>query len=278
MNEEISYLFVPANKKVMISKALTYGANAIILDLEDAVHPDEKPLGRDNIQNWLTTINNTIINTSIYIRINHPKEKEFKNDVDLLNSLNETLMTGVMIPKLEDAEILSYIKSKLHLAISKRPFIGIIETARGVHHCEEIANSGVTRLAFGSLDYSLDIDCQQTAEALLYARSRIVIASRIANLISPIDCVTPEFCTPNTLLMDANHARALGFSAKLCIHPDQIDTVNKAFKPTEEKIKWAQEVVKQSTASYAFQINGEMIDLPLIKQATGIINGKYKPN
>ncbi len=163
MNEEISYLFVPANKKVMISKALTYGANAIILDLEDAVHPDEKPLGRDNIQNWLTTINNTIINTSIYIRINHPKEKEFKNDVDLLNSLNETLMTGVMIPKLEDAEILSYIKSKLHLAISKRPFIGIIETARGVHHCEEIANSGVTRLAFGSLDYSLDIDCQQTA-------------------------------------------------------------------------------------------------------------------
>lgn len=76
MNEEISYLFVPANKKLWFPKALTYGV--IILDLEDAVHPDEKPLGRDNIQNWLTTINNTIINTSIYIRINHPKEKEFK--------------------------------------------------------------------------------------------------------------------------------------------------------------------------------------------------------
>ncbi|EBP0013118.1 CoA ester lyase [Salmonella enterica] len=274
MSEEISYLFVPANKEVMFSKALCCGADAIIIDLEDAVHPHEKSLGRDNVLSWMCKLNKNIVKTGIYIRINHPKESEFEDDVSLLNSLNETLIKGVMVPKLECIETITQIKSKLNLGISSLPFLGIIETARGLHHCDIIASSGVARLAFGSLDYSLDINCLQTPEALLYARSRIVIASRLANLPPPIDCVTPDFCTTETLLMDSCHARSLGFSAKLCIHPEQIDVVNKAFSPTEEQIKWAKEVLEQSRDSYAFQIDGSMVDLPLIKKAARLMDSK----
>ncbi|EBS6880999.1 CoA ester lyase [Salmonella enterica] len=274
MSEEISYLFVPANKEVMFSKALSCGTDAIIIDLEDAVHPNEKSLGRENCLSWLYKLNKNIVKTAIYIRINHPRESEFEDDVSLLNSLNETLITGLMVPKLDCIETITQIKSRLNPGISKLPFLGIIETARGVNHCDSIASSGVARLAFGSLDYSLDINCLQTPEALLYARSRIVVASRLANLPSPIDCVTPEFCTSETLLTDCCHARSLGFSAKLCIHPDQIDVVAKAFSPTEEQIKWAEEVLKQSRESYAFQIGGSMVDLPLIKQATRLMGNK----
>ncbi|EJE2970232.1 CoA ester lyase [Salmonella enterica] len=274
MSEEISYLFVPANKEVMFSKAFCCGADAIIIDLEDAVHPNEKSLGRDNIFSWLYKLNKSIVKTGIYIRINHPKEREFEDDVSLLNSLNETLIKGVMVPKLECIETINEIKSKLNPGISGLSFLGIIETACGVHHCDIIANSGVARLAFGSLDYSLDINCLQTPEALLYARSRIVIASRIANLPPPIDCVTPDFCTTETLLMDSCLARSLGFSAKLCIHPDQIDVVTKAFSPTEEQIQWAKEVLEQSRDSYAFQIDGSMVDLPLIKKAARLMDSK----
>lgn len=274
MSIEISYLFIPANKEVMFSKALASGTDAIIIDLEDAVHPNEKPLGRDNVLSWLHKINKSSVKTGIYIRINHPNDKEFDDDISLLNSLNKPLITGVMVPKLECSETINHLKSRLNAGISRLPFIGIIETARGLYHCESIACSGVVRLAFGSLDYSHDINCLQTPEALLYARSRIVVASRLANLPPPIDCVTPEFCTPETLLTDCCHARSLGFSAKLCIHPDQVDVVAKAFSPTEEQIKWAEEVLKQSRESYAFQIGGSMVDLPLIKQAARLMDNK----
>lgn len=74
MNEEISYLFVPANKEVMFSKALTYGADAIILNPEDTVHPDEKSHGCDNVLNWLYKLNKSIVKIGIYIRINPPRE------------------------------------------------------------------------------------------------------------------------------------------------------------------------------------------------------------
>lgn len=191
MSVEISYLFVPANKEVMFSKALASGTDAIIIDLEDAVHPNEKPLGRDNVLSWLHKINKSSIKTGIYIRINHPNDKEFDDDISLLNSLNKPLITGVMVPKLECSETIVHINSRLNSGISRLPFIGIIETARGLYHCESIACSGVVRLAFGSLDYSHDINCLQTPEALLYARSRIVVASRLANL-SPLLIASPR--------------------------------------------------------------------------------------
>lgn len=271
MKEDVTYLFVPANKKELFSKALECGADAIIIDLEDSVHPAEKTHGRENIVSWFAAVNEDSITTKIYIRINHPECVDFIHDVKMLNSLVGASITGIMVPKMESGDTIDRIKNHLTDKLTELPFIGIIETARGVHYSYAIATSGVTRIAFGSLDYSLDINCQQTSDAFLYARSQIVVASRVANLSAPIDCVTPDFFSSDTLSVDAQHAQSLGFGAKLCIHPKQVSIVAKVFSPSEEQKQWANKVIEQSKDNYAFQVEGVMVDLPLIKQASRLL-------
>ncbi|WP_255479107.1 aldolase/citrate lyase family protein [Arsenophonus endosymbiont of Aphis craccivora] len=105
---------------------------------------------------------------------------------------------------MESGDTIDRIKNNLTDKLTELPFIGIIETDRGVHCSYAIATNGITRIAFGSLDYSLDINCQQTSDAFLYARSQIVVASRVANLSAPIDCVTPDFFHPILCLLMHN--------------------------------------------------------------------------
>lgn len=276
MKEEITYLFVPANKKDFFPKALRCGADAIILDLEDSVHPSEKPSARENIIDWLREFKIKPDTVSIYIRINNPDSDYFYPDVKMLELFSGTELTGLVIPKLEHSDTIVKIQARLPKCLQALSFTGIIETARGIHNCETIAASGISRIAFGSLDYSLDINCQQSREALLYARSRIVIASRIAGLPAPIDCVTPQFSSSDTLTEDSLHASSLGFGAKLCIHPEQVSIISDVFSPDAEKIQWARKVIAQSHQNYAFQIDGSMIDLPLIKLATRLLGQKDK--
>ncbi|WP_159567268.1 HpcH/HpaI aldolase/citrate lyase family protein [Budvicia diplopodorum] len=271
MKNTVTYLFVPADKSTFLPKALHSGADAIIVDLEDAVRPVDKPHGRENVIRWLSATIDCPEACKIYIRINSLDSGYFSEDVKMLSSMKTEALSGLVLPKLESAETVQKIASRLPEGLSELPLVGIIETARGVHYCDEIAASGVAILAFGSLDYSLDTHCQQTLHALLYARSRIVIASRVAGLPPPIDCVTPEIVEQDTLRADALHARSLGFGAKLCIHPHQIPVVTQAFSPDAEALRWAERVVAQADEGYAFQVDGKMVDLPLIRQAERLL-------
>ncbi|UMS28656.1 HpcH/HpaI aldolase/citrate lyase family protein [Escherichia coli] len=271
MKDEITYLFVPANKKDFFPKALASGADAIILDLEDSVHPSEKTSGRENIINWFREVKLKENTGHIYIRINNPESEYFSHDVKMLETISGSLLKGIFIPKLEQNDSIRKIKKILPEYLKNIIMIGIIETARGLHHCESIAESGISRMAFGSLDFSLDINCQQSQEALLYARSRIVIASRIADLPAPIDCVTPEFNSSEMLAEESLHGSSLGFGAKLCIHPDQVSVISGIYSPSEDKTEWAKKVIQQSNGNYAFKIDGSMVDLPLIKIAARIL-------
>ncbi|QQK70712.1 CoA ester lyase [Pectobacterium versatile] len=289
MEHAKTYLFVPGNAPHRFQQAVCCGADAVIFDLEDAVHPDEKNQARENIIQW--DKNDTAvseINCKRYIRLNKFGSMEFSEDIEFLNKLNnkeklrnnvqskhKTAKWEIVLPKIESAEMLHDAREMINRNSSKAVnIIAIIETAQGLHHAEEICAAGVERVAFGSLDFSLDMHCDQSLYALLYARSRIVLASRLADLPPPIDCVNPDFTHHDRVLADALHARSLGFSAKLCIHPSQIDAVQQAFATDRSKIDWAKQVLKAAEHSYAFQINGEMVDLPVIEQARQLLRAQ----
>jgi citrate lyase subunit beta/citryl-CoA lyase len=149
----------------------------------------------------------------------------------------------------------------------------LVETARGVANVSEIALAdGVLRLAFGTLDYAVDLDLSGDDAGLAYPSARIAIASRCADLPSPIAGVTPSIDDADRIRADFAFARAFGFGAKLCIHPKQVAVVHSAAQPTTAETDWAKRVLAAAQASDgAVQLDGKMVDRPVILKAQAIL-------
>ncbi|KAB0509463.1 HpcH/HpaI aldolase/citrate lyase family protein [Pseudomonas moorei] len=276
----ISYLFVPGNRPERFSKAVEANPDAIILDLEDAVHPDSKPAARAAIWAWQESTPS--VSCERYIRLNSVGSTLFHQDQAWLNDMRyPERCNGIFLPKVECPDALGRVVEQLLKWQPELKIIAIIETAKGLQQVESIAAiPGVARLAFGSLDFSLDINCSQIPEAFLFARHRIVLASRTADLPSPIDGVTPAISDLAVVGKDALYARSLGFGAKLCIHPSQLVTVQRAFLPDSRQLAWADRVMRAvATGSHAVQVDGEMVDLPLIEHARRLLDvaSQYAP-
>lgn len=268
----ISYLFVPGNRPERFSKAVEAGPDAIILDLEDAVHPDSKAAARAAIWAWQESTPKVCCER--YIRLNSVGSTLFRQDLTWLGDMRyPERCQGIFLPKAECPEALARVVEHLLEWQPALKIIAIIETAKGLQQVESIAAiAGLARLAFGSLDFSLDIDCSQTPEAFLFARSRIVLASRTADLPAPIDGVTPAISDLAVVTQDSHYARSLGFGAKLCIHPAQLVPVQRAFLPDSCQLAWADRVMRAvATGSHAVQVDGEMVDLPLIEHAQRLL-------
>jgi citrate lyase subunit beta/citryl-CoA lyase len=168
------------------------------------------------------------------------------------------------------------------LILPNTAIIPMIETALGLHHLNEIANSNqVLRLALGNLDLQADLGmiCDAQETELQIARYQIVLASRLAQITPPVDGVTPSTDDLPRITDDAERAKRMGFGAKLCIHPKQVAIVQTAFMPTEEEIDWAQRVIEADKASKggAIKLDGKMIDRPvvLLAKRTLAIAGKH---
>lgn len=276
----ISYLFVPGNRPERFSKAVEAGPDAIILDLEDAVHPDSKAAARTAIRVWQESTSRVACER--YIRLNSVSSTLFRQDLAWLGDMRDPeRCDGIFLPKAECPETLSRVVAHLLEWQPRLKIVAIIETAKGLQQVESIAAiAGLARLAFGSLDFSLDIDCSQTPEAFLFARNRIVLASRTADLPSPIDGVTPAISDLAVVTQDALYARSLGFGAKLCIHPAQLASVQRAFLPDSRQLAWAGRVMSAvACGSHAVQVDGEMVDLPLIEHAQRLLDvaSRYAP-
>ncbi|HEY6409595.1 MAG TPA: aldolase/citrate lyase family protein, partial [Ktedonobacteraceae bacterium] len=132
------------------------------------------------------------------------------------------------------------------------------------------------RLAFGSIDFQLDTAISGEQEELLYARSRLVLASRITSILPPVDGVTMALDDLARLQDDVARARRLGFGGKLCIHPRQVDTINRGFAPTGSERAWARRILEAAEASGAggagaLQLDGELVDRPVIERARSIL-------
>ncbi|GAA4198474.1 CoA ester lyase [Streptosporangium oxazolinicum] len=249
-----SWLFTPGDRPDRFAKAVI--ADAAVLDLEDAVAPDDKPAARDAVVAWLT-------GHRAYVRINGVGTAWHDADMEALAGLPGLL--GVMLPKSEEPE---------GMPGSVR-VVALVETAAGVENAAAVAaHPSVVRLAFGTVDFALDTGV--TDEDLLYARSRLVVVSRAHGLDGPVDGPTTDLDDPSRTAADALRARRLGFTGKLCLHPRQVPAVNQAFSPTEAELAWARRVVgaADDSGGAAVRVDGQMIDKPRLELARRILAGK----
>jgi citrate lyase subunit beta / citryl-CoA lyase len=203
-----TYLFVPGSRPDRFEKARRSGAHAVILDLEDAVEDKQKDLARENVASWLSR------ERPVYVRINGTETPWFERDLEVVRMPG---VLGIALPKAEHPEQIAQVAAYL---TGEALVIPTIETALGVWNVRALAQApGVERLAFGSIDFQLDTGITGGQEELLYARSRLVLASRITSILPPVDGVTVALDDMARLQDDVARARRLGFGGKLCIHP-----------------------------------------------------------
>jgi citrate lyase subunit beta / citryl-CoA lyase len=264
MRPAVTWLFVPGDRPDRFDKALNSGAEETICDLEDGVAPDRKSTARDAIATWLSD------QRSAWVRINAVGTDWHRDDVTAL--AGQPGLRGVIVPKAESGDALNRLGAELGPTIG---VIALIESALGIHRAVEIAGCEVVgRLAFGSLDFALDIDADGSDDSLLMARATLVIASRVAGKPAPIDGATTTLDDPALLRHEAARAAGLGFGGKLCVHPSQLAPVAEAFRPSEEDIVWARRVIDAASGSGsgASALDGAMIDEPVIERARRILD------
>ena len=269
-----NFLFVPGTRPERFLKALDSGASGVILDLEDAVAEEDKETARAAIRSAWPQFSDEQ-KKRLVIRTNSPGSKFYSADLILAQELQ---VACILIPK---SESLDQINGAA-LILPNTAIIPMIETALGLHHLNEIANSNqVLRLALGNLDLQADLGmmCDAQETELQTARYQIVLASRLAQITPPVDGVTPSTDDLPRITDDAERAKRMGFGAKLCIHPKQVAIVQAAFMPTEEEVHWAQRVIEADKASKggAVKLDGKMIDRPvvLLAKRTLAIAGKH---
>ena len=259
-----SYLFVPASRTERIAKALAARADVVIVDLEDAVALESKQTARSQLAQYLDA---APADTRVVVRINAIETEWYASDAELCR---HRAVMAVMLPKAEHALSLADLTAKL---ASEKPLIPLVETARGVWNAKEIAAvPNVLRLALGPLDLQVDLGVQGD-EALAPHRAHLVLASRVAGVLAPIDGPTASFDDAAVISADAQRGRREGFSGKLCIHPKQVDAVNGAFSPSAAEIEWAQRVmaVNQASGGQAATLDGAMLDRPVYARAEAIL-------
>ncbi|OZI69176.1 HpcH/HpaI aldolase/citrate lyase family protein [Bordetella genomosp. 1] len=259
-------LFVPANRPERIPKALAAHADAVIVDLEDAV----EHLGKDAARESLCDFLGTHADARVWVRINDAATPW--HEADLRACRGRANITGILLPK---AESLAQVR---HVAQSGIPVIPIVETAQGLIDVAEVARTpGVARLAFGSLDYALDLglspDTDGADVVLDHARVQVLLHSRGAGLAQPLDGVFPGIQDTSGLRAAAMRARDMGFGGMLCIHPGQVPVIHEAFLPPLAEIDWARDVIRAAKENglAAFKLDGKMVDAPVIARARRLL-------
>jgi citrate lyase subunit beta / citryl-CoA lyase len=255
----ISLMFVPGHRPDRFAKAADAGPGAVILDLEDAVAPGEKDAARTHISEWLAADGRGIV------RINPPGTPWYEQD------LAAVIGHPVMLPKAETPDQVAAVVTALGAGARVLP---LIETATGVLAAERIlAVPGVVRAAFGSIDLSAQLGIDPNdRQALLFTRSRLVLASAAAGVAGPVDGVTTDINDDERLFADARDGAALGFTGKMCIHPRQLPLVHAAFAPTDEEISWATRVVSAAGDGRVTTLDGKMIDKPVVDRARRLLH------
>lgn len=255
-----SYLFVPGNRPERFAKAMSAGADAVILDLEDAVSLPEKDAAREAVAAALDPA------TPVFVRINARDTAWFEDD---LRAVARPGLAGVMLPKAERADDCARVES-----VTGAKVLALVESAAGLWNALEVAKSdAVTRIAFGSIDYQVDLNIDGEGEPLLHARSQLVLVSRVAGLLPPVDGVSVAIDDAAAIEADAVRARRLGFGGKLCIHPKQVPVINGCFSPTPAELDWARRVAAAIEASGggAVAVDGKMVDKPVLMKAQRIL-------
>ncbi len=259
-----SWLFVPATRPDRFAKAAASGADRVILDLEDAVAPEEKVDARRGLMT--ATIPRDV---PVYVRVNSALTPWFEEDLGVARTL---AIRGVLLPKADSA---AHVERALAAIAPEQVVVPIIETAAGLWNVLDVARCPrVERLVFGALDFTLDTGIHDADGAFDAVRSRIVVASKVAGIAPPVDLVTLAIDDQDLLRRHAGRSRSFGFGGKLCIHPKQIPITNDAFRPSDEEVAWARAILDELATrprDAVFSHNGELVDRPVIERAKQVI-------
>ena len=259
-----TYLFVPGDRPERFAKALASGADAVVLDLEDAVLPAAKAAARAAVGQFLADSADA---ARLVVRINDEAAPGFADDLAMLAQRGAA---AVMLPKAERVATIV----RLREACPSVVVLPLVETARGVLDAELLAGApGVQRLVFGTIDFALDLDLGSDPLALDYAASRLALASRAAGIGAPVAGVTTAIDDETLLLAELARARTHGFGAKLCIHPKQVAPLHAALRPSDAELAWAQRVLAAAAAAGggAVQLDGRMVDKPVVERARRLV-------
>ena len=277
-----SMLFLPGNNPNMLINGGTLGADAIIFDLEDAVAPAEKDAARILVRNTMKYMD--LGGCEKIVRINSADTPYWKPDIDAIAPQKPDL---ILLPKsanpadvLEVDAYLTETEAKLGLAQNTIGLMALIETAMGVENAFMIASctKRVKALFLGAEDLTADLQCKRTKEGreIEYARTRLVVAARAAG----VDVYDTPFTDVNDdegIVVDAQLAKALGFTGKASISPRHVEIINSVFSPTEKEIDYAYEVMDaialaKSQGKGAIALHGKMIDAPIVARAQRTID------
>jgi len=284
-----AYLFVPAHKERFVQRALASGADALVLDLEDAVPPEEKSRALGRVADLLAgPAGNSPEGTlwpQIYVRVNGLDSGRTRDEIGAVVSAR---LDGVRLPKVESAEEVRAVSAWLQetelargLPVGSVRLDLTIETARGLVAAQELAGADdrLRALVFGHADYCRDVGAVEGPDELetLYARSHLVAVSRAAGLVGPVDGAYARLGDPEGLARSAEFARRLGYSGKSAIHPEQLAPITAAFAPSEEEIAKAQDAL----AAYALALaegsgaardaRGDMVDRAVYLRAQEVL-------
>ena len=279
-----SLLFCPATAPRPLAKLPFTGADAVAIDLEDAVTVDRKVDARAELRAALENF----ADVRTYVRVNHPGTGLTEGDVHGVLHPN---LDGIVLPKVESVETVAAADAWLAAAErehglepGRTAMLLLVESAVGVHRAAEIlaASERVETGIFGFVDFMLDlgidlIDTSETAEELLLARSSLVLAARVAERRPPLDGPFIDISAGERFLAQCAQARRLGFAGKMLIHPSQVEPTHRGFAPSAEEAEQARRVVEQFAAAEAegvaaIVVDGRLVDYPVMERAQRILD------
>jgi citrate lyase subunit beta/citryl-CoA lyase len=274
-----SLLFAPGSDLHKVEKVASFGSDAVVLDLEDAVADSEKRSARAVVQ---TALERFEVAGSVFVRVNGVRSGLMAEDIE---SVVGARLDGVLLPKVEASEELAELDRLLGTIESARDLpdggimvLPLVETALGVVRCEEIALAAPARvltLVFGLGDFSADmcVDLSSDGTELLYARSRVAVAARAARMPPALDGPYPDLRDTRGLIQDTRRSRQLGFQGRVAVYPPQVELIQRVYSelPPEEaalarKIVASFEMAEAS-GSASIQVDGHFIDYPIFQRA-----------
>ena len=277
-----SMLFLPGNNPNMLINGNCLGADAVIFDLEDAVSPAEKDAARILVRNTMRYMD--FGTCGRIVRINSIDTPYWRKDLDQILPYKPDL---ILLPKtscaadvLEADSYMTELEAKLGFEAGTVGLMPLIETAMGVENSFSIASSTkrVKALFLGAEDLTADLRCKRTKEGreIEYARTRLVVAARAAN-IDVFDTPFTDVNDDEGIVVDAELAKALGFSGKASISPRHVEVINRVFSPTAAEIDYAYEVLEairiaKEQGKGAIALRGKMIDAPIVARAERTIS------
>ncbi|HEY8815953.1 MAG TPA: CoA ester lyase [Candidatus Dormibacteraeota bacterium] len=260
MDQPRSWLFAPGHDEKLLGKVFEVGADAVLLDLEDAVPATKKDRAR-------VLVAEVAASQRCWVRVNRARTQECERDLAAVAGR----VAGLRLPKVESAAEVAWVAERapgIHLDCT-------VESARGVLMAFEIASApACTLLSFGALDLATDLGSSAGEQEMLYARSHLVIAARSAGKPRPSDGVHPQLDDDEGLRKEAEAARRIGFFGKSAIHPRQVPIINEVFTPTPAELAWARQVMsafEQSGGAATKTAGGEFVDRPVAERAAQLL-------